>query len=43
MEIKKEAIDECNRRREFALEIDNNWEDCKSGGRVDRFGYWRKD
>ena len=37
------SINEYNRRREFALELDNNWENCKSGGRLDRFGYWRKD
>ena len=37
------SIDECNRRREFAIELDNNWENCKGGGHLDRFGYWRKD
>ena len=37
------SIEECNRRREFAFEIDNNWENCKGGGHLDRFGYWTKD
>ena len=36
-------IDECNRRRELALELDDHWEDCKGGGHLDRFGYWTKD
>ena len=37
------SIEECNRRRELSLELDNNWENCKSGGHLDRFGYWTKD
>ena len=37
------SIEECNRRRELSLELDNNWENCKGGGHLDRFGYWRKD
>ena len=37
------SIEECNRRRKFALELDNNWENCKGGGHLDRFGYWTKD
>ena len=37
------SIDECNRRRELSLELDNNWEACKGGGHLDRFGYWTKD
>lgn len=37
------SIDEYNRRREFVLELDNNWETCKGGGHLDRFGYWTKD
>ena len=37
------SIDECNRRRELSLELDNNWENCKGGGHLDRFGYWTKD
>ena len=36
-------IEECNRRRELSLELDNNWENCKSGGHLDKFGYWTKD
>ena len=37
------SIEECNRRRELSLELDNNWEACKGGGHLDRFGYWTKD
>ena len=37
------SIEECNRRRELSLELDNNWENCKGGGHLDRFGYWTKD
>lgn len=37
------SIEECNRRRELSLELDDNWENCKSGGHLDRFGYWTKD
>ena len=37
------SIDEYNRRRELAFELDNNWEACKGGGHLDRFGYWSKD
>ena len=37
------SIDEYNRRRELAFELDNNWEACKGGGHLDRFGYWTKD
>ena len=37
------SIEECNRRRELSLELDNNWENCKGGGHIDRFGYWTKD
>ena len=37
------GIDEYNRRRELSLELDNNWEACKGGGHLDRFGYRTKD
>ena len=37
------SIEECNRRRELSLELDDHWEDCKGGGHLDRFGYWTKD
>ena len=37
------SIDECNRRRELSLELDDNYEACKGGGHLDRFGYWTKD
>ena len=37
------SIDEYNRRRGLAVELDNNWEACKGGGHLDRFGYWTKD
>ena len=37
------GIDEYNRRRELSLELDNNYENCKGGGHLDRFGYWTKD
>ena len=37
------SIEECNRRRELSLELDDNWEACKGGGHLDRFGYWTKD
>ena len=37
------GIDEYNRRRELSLELDNNWESCKGGGHLDRFGYRTKD
>ena len=37
------SIEECNRRRELSLELDDNYENCKGGGHLDRFGYWTKD
>ena len=37
------SIDECNRLRKLSLELDDNWEACKGGGHLDRFGYWTKD
>ena len=37
------SIDEHNRRRGLSLELDDNYENCKGGGHLDRFGYWRKD
>ena len=37
------SIEECNRRRELSLELDDNYESCKGGGHLDRFGYWTKD
>ena len=37
------SIEECNRRRVLSLELDDHWEDCRSGGHLDRFGYWTKD
>ena len=37
------SIDEHNRRRGLSLELDDNYENCKGGGHLDRFGYWTKD
>ena len=37
------SIDEYNRRRTLCIELDNNYENCKGGGHLDRFGYWTKD
>ena len=37
------SVDECNRRRKLSLELDDNYENCKGGGHLDRFGYWTKD
>ena len=37
------SIEEYNRRRELSLELDDNYENCKGGGHLDRFGYWTKD
>ena len=37
------SIDEYNRRRGLSLELDDNYENCKGGGHLDRFGYWTKD
>ena len=37
------GIDEYNRRRGLSLELDDNYENCKGGGHLDRFGYRTKD
>ena len=37
------SIDEYNRRRALCIELDDNYENCKGGGHLDRFGYWTKD
>ena len=42
-ELEEVSIDEYNRLRKLSLELDDHYEDCKGGGRLDRFGYWRKD
>ena len=37
------SIDEYNRRCALCIELDVNYESCKGGGHLDRFGYWTKD
>ena len=37
------SIDEYNRRLALCIELDVNYESCKGGGHLDRFGYWTKD
>ena len=37
------GIDEYNRRLALCIELDVNYESCKGGGHLDRFGYWTKD
>ena len=37
------SVEEYNRRRGLSLELDDNYEACKGGGHLDRFGYWTKD